>query len=164
MGRHALKDCIIYNWDWYVDFYGQKYPFGVKHFYVYSTTLRPETEMIKEVWIHWVEGFGTFDEDDIYPGVYITSSVSQVNSKRCVIGILNSIKGIITVTNLKVSATQCTDPVSVQKVESSTLDSTENILSQKIRVRELTGDDHMAECHATRMMWGIHYTFDMRGR
>jgi len=84
--------------------------------------------------------------------VYITSSVSQVNSKRGVIGILNSIKGIITVTNLKVSATQCTDPVSVQKVESSTLDSTENILSQKIRVRELTGDDHMAECHATRMM------------
>lgn len=61
--------------------------------------------------------------------MYIASSVSQVNSNRGVIGILNSNKEVITVTNLKVCATQCIDPVSVQKVESSTLDSTQNILS-----------------------------------
>jgi len=84
--------------------------------------------------------------------VYIACSISQVNSKRGVIGILNSNEEVITVTNLKVSATQCIDPVSVQKVESTALDSTENILSQKKRVREVAGDDHMAECHAKRMM------------
>lgn len=84
--------------------------------------------------------------------MYIASSVSQVNSNRGVIGILNSNEEVITVTNLKVSATQCINPVSVQKVESSNLDNTDNILSQKRRVRELTGDDHMAEFHAKRMM------------
>lgn len=50
---HDLRDCIIYNWDGYLDFCGQKYPFGAKHFY--STTLKPETEMIKKVWVHWVK-------------------------------------------------------------------------------------------------------------
>ena len=84
--------------------------------------------------------------------MYIANSVSQVNSIRGVIGILNSNEEVITVTNLKVSATQCIDPVSVQKVEFSALDSTENILSQERRVRELNGDDHMAECHTKRMM------------
>jgi len=80
--------------------------------------------------------------------VYIASSVSHVNINRGEIFILNSNEEAITGTNLKVSATQCTEPFSVQKVESSALDSTENILSQKRRVRELTGDDHMAECNA----------------
>lgn len=145
-----------------MDFCGPKYPFGAKHFY--SPTLKPETEMIKEVWVHWIKGFVTFDEEDICPVVYIASSVSQVNSNSDVIGILNSNEEVIIVTNFEVSATPCNDPVSVQKVESSTLDGTENILSQKRRVRELTGDDHMAECHAKRTMWGIHYTFDMGER
>jgi len=84
--------------------------------------------------------------------VYTASSVSQVNINRGEIFILSSNEEAITGTNLKVSATQCIEPFSVQKVESSALDSTENILSQKRRVRELTGDDHMAECHAKHMM------------
>ena len=78
--------------------------------------------------------------------------ISQVNSNKGVIGIPNSNEEVITVTNLKVSATQCIDRDSVQKVESSTLDNTESILSQKRRGREITGDDQMAECHAKRMM------------
>jgi len=63
--------------------------------------------------------------------VYIASSLSHVNNNRGVIGILNSNKKVITVTNLKVSATQCIDPVSVQKVESSALDSTEIFYHRK---------------------------------
>jgi hypothetical protein len=46
--------------------------------------------MIKEIWVHWVEGFATFDEEDVCRGVYIASSVSQVNGYIDVIGILNS--------------------------------------------------------------------------
>jgi hypothetical protein len=84
--------------------------------------------------------------------VYIASSVSQVKSNRGVIGILTSNEEVITVTNLKVSATQCIDSVSVRKVESSTLDSTENFLSQKRRVRELSGNDHMVEGNMSVML------------
>lgn len=32
-----------------MDFCGKKYPFGAEQFY--STTLKPETEMIEEVWV-----------------------------------------------------------------------------------------------------------------
>jgi len=85
------------------------------------------------------------------PYIYDISHL-RINSNSDVIGILNSNEEVIIVTNLQVSVTPCIDPVSVQKVESSTLDSTENILSQKRRIRELTGDDHMAECHAKRTM------------
>ena len=150
IGQHVLKDCIIYNTDWYMDFCGHKYPFGAKHFN--STTLKPETEMIKEVWVHLDEGFGTFDDEDAFSDVYIASSVFQVNNNRAVIGILNSYKEVIKVTNLKVSTTQCIDLVGVQKAEFSTSNSTENILSQKRRVRELTGTNHMAERNISVML------------
>jgi hypothetical protein len=98
--------------------------------------------MIAEIWVDLDEGFGTNDKGDIYPGVYIASAISKLNSNRAVISLRrdrksNKFEGP--------SATQWIDSVSVKKVEFSIADSTEKILSQKRRVREVIGTDHMAE-------------------
>jgi hypothetical protein len=102
--------------------------------------------MIAEDWVDLHEGFGAADTEQFYPGLCVVSSVSQVNSSRAVMSVLNSNEEAIEVTNLGVSATQWLDPVSVHNVESSVSDNTENILSQKRRVTELVASDHMAEC------------------
>ena len=101
-----------------MDIGGHKHPFGAKH--VNSTILKSGTDMIEEVWVDLDEGFGTSDNEDIYPGVYVASAVSQVNSNTVVISILNSNEETIKVTNLK--RFEGVDSVSVQKVESSISD------------------------------------------
>jgi len=70
-------------------------------------------------------------KEEIYPAVYMASSVSQVNSNKATVSTLNSTEEATEITNLKVSATQWSDTVSVHWVGSSVSDSKENILERK---------------------------------
>jgi hypothetical protein len=45
-------------------------------------------------------------KEEIYPGVYIATSMSPVKSKKAIVSILSSNEETIEITNLKVSATQ----------------------------------------------------------
>jgi hypothetical protein len=142
IGRDILKYSVIYNKEGYVDICGHKYPFGLKD--VKSVVVKPRTETIAEAWVDLDDGFGIVEKDEIYPGVYIASSMSPVKSKKAIVSILNSNEEATEITKLKVSATQWSEPVSVHKIETSVSGSTEGVLSRKRRVRELVRTDHMA--------------------
>jgi hypothetical protein len=112
---------------------------------VKSIIFKPRTETIAEASVDLNEGFGIVEKEEIYPGVYIASSMSQVKSNKAIVSILNANEEAVEITNLKVSATRWNESVSVYKAESSFSDSTKNILSRKRQVRELVRTDHMAE-------------------
>jgi hypothetical protein len=87
-----------------VDICGHNYPFGVK--LVKFVILKPRTETVAEAWVDLDDGFGIFEKEEIYSGMYITSSMSQVNRKKAVVSILNANEDAVEITNLKMSATQ----------------------------------------------------------
>jgi hypothetical protein len=104
IGRDILKDSIIHSREGYVDICGHKYPFGVKQ--VKSIILKPRTETIVETWVDLNDGFGIIEKEDIYPGVYIATSMSHFKSNRATASILNSNEEAVEIRNLKVSATR----------------------------------------------------------
>jgi hypothetical protein len=85
------------------------------------------------------------DKQEIYPGLYISSSLSQVNSNKAIVSILNSTEEAMEIRDLKITATKWSEQFSVRKVNYQIPDSNKNVLSRKKRVRKQIRTDHMAE-------------------
>jgi hypothetical protein len=107
IGRDILKDSIIHNREGYVDISEKRYYFGVKN--VKPMILKPRAETIAEVCIDLYDGPGIEEKRDIYPGVYVASSVSQVNNHKTIHSILNTTEEAIEIGDLKVAATKWMD-------------------------------------------------------
>ena len=143
IGRDILKDSIIYNREGYVDINGHRYNFCRRN--DEPIILKPRTETIAAVTVDLDTGLGIVDKQEIYPGVYVASSLSQVNRNKAIVSILNSTEEAMEIRDLTLTATKWSEQVSVRKINSQIHDNNENVLSRKKRVRELIRTDHMAE-------------------
>jgi riboflavin synthase len=107
--------------------------------------LKPRTETIAAVTVDLDNGLGIVGKQDIYAVVYIASSLSQVNSNKAIVSILNPTEEAMEIRDLKVTATKRSEQLCVRKFNSKIPDNNEIVLSSKKRVRELIRTDSMAE-------------------
>ncbi|PNF39993.1 hypothetical protein B7P43_G15585 [Cryptotermes secundus] len=143
IGRDILKDSVINNREGYVDINGHRYNFCRRN--DEPIILKPRTETIAAVTVDLDTGLGIVDKQEIYPGVYVASSLSQVNRNKAIVSILNSTEEAMEIRDLTLTATKWSEQISVRKINSQIHDNNESVLSRKKRVRELIRTDHMAE-------------------
>jgi hypothetical protein len=72
---------------------------------VKSITPKWRTLTIIEVWVELDDAFCIVEEEEIYPGMYIASLMSQDNISKAIVSLLNPIEESIEITNLTVFAT-----------------------------------------------------------
>jgi hypothetical protein len=77
--------------------------------------------------------------------VYIASSLSQVNSSKAIVNILNSTEEAMEIRDLKVATTKWIEQFSVWQVNCQIPDDNESVLSCKKWTRELTRADYISE-------------------
>jgi hypothetical protein len=66
-----------------------------------SITLKPRAMTIAEALVELDNALCVVEEEGIYPGVYIASSVCQVNSNKAIVRLLNPTEESIEIANLK---------------------------------------------------------------
>jgi hypothetical protein len=93
IGLDILKDSAIHNREGYVDINGHRYNSGLRN-------VKPRTQTMAGVTVDLDNGLGLVDKQEIYPGVYIASSLSQVNSSKAIVSILNSTEGAMELRDL----------------------------------------------------------------
>jgi hypothetical protein len=102
--RDSLKDSDIHNREEYVDISGYHYEFVLRK--SKPIILNPPMETIAGATVHLDSGLGILDKQDIYPSVYMASSLSQVNSNKAIVSILNSTDEAMEIRDSKVAATK----------------------------------------------------------
>jgi hypothetical protein len=107
--------------------------------------LKPRTETIAGVTVYLSNGLGIVDKQDICSSVYMASSLSQVNSNKANVSILNSTDEAMKISDLNVAATKWWQQFGLRKVNSQIPYNNERVLSRKKRVRKLIRTNHMAE-------------------
>jgi hypothetical protein len=133
IGRYILRDSIIHNREGYMDINRHRYNVGLRN--VKPIILKPRTETIAAVKVNLDNGLGIVDKQEIYPGVYIASSLSQVNGNKAIVSILNSTEEAIEIRDLKVAAPKWSERFSSGKANSKLSEDSEGVLSRKKRVR-----------------------------
>ena len=90
IGRDILNYSIIHSREGYVNIGGDKQPSCVKQ--MKSVTLKWRTLTIVEAWVELDDAFCIVEEEEICPGMYIASLLSQVNSNKAIVSLLESIE------------------------------------------------------------------------
>ena len=54
-----------------------------------SITLKPRAMTIAEAWVELDDALCIVEEEEIQPGVYLASSICQVNSNKAIVSLLN---------------------------------------------------------------------------